>query len=150
MRVGNTLSYLLSYHLGSTSLTTDASGSVVSEFRYKAWGETRYTSGSMPTKYTYTGQYSNVSDFGLMFYNARWYDPYRNHFTQPDTIVPDPYNPQSLYDNSLKHGLRQRLQSIEVVKIEPLQHDPLQSGRFEFLQLLPDLAGITHDCSPGA
>jgi len=30
--------------------------------------------------------------FGLMFYNARWYDPYLNHFTQPDTIVPDPYN----------------------------------------------------------
>jgi hypothetical protein len=29
-----------------------------------------------------------------MFYNARWYDPYLNHFTQPDSIVPDPYNPQ--------------------------------------------------------
>ena len=23
--------------------------------------------------------------FGLMFYNARWYDPYNSHFTQPDT-----------------------------------------------------------------
>lgn len=23
-----------------------------------------------------------------MYYNARWYDPYLNHFTQPDTIVP--------------------------------------------------------------
>ena len=32
--------------------------------------------------------------FGLKFYNARWYDPYLNHFTQPDSIVPDPYNPQ--------------------------------------------------------
>jgi hypothetical protein len=29
-----------------------------------------------------------------MFYNARWYDSYLNHFTQPDSIVPDPYNPQ--------------------------------------------------------
>jgi hypothetical protein len=29
-----------------------------------------------------------------MFYNARWYDPYLNHFTQPDSIVPDPYNSQ--------------------------------------------------------
>lgn len=28
-----------------------------------------------------------------MFYNARWYDPYRNHMTQPDSIVPDSYNP---------------------------------------------------------
>jgi len=32
-----------------------------------------------------------------MFYNARWYDPYLNQFTQPDTIVPDPYNSQD-YD----------------------------------------------------
>jgi RHS repeat-associated protein len=35
--------------------------------------------------------------FGLMFYNARWYDPYLNHMTQPDSIVPDPYNSQD-YD----------------------------------------------------
>src|SRR5574338_1319626 len=37
---------------------------------------------------------NNVPDFGLMYYGARWYDPYLNHFTQPDSIVPDPYNPQ--------------------------------------------------------
>jgi RHS repeat-associated protein len=30
-------------------------------------------------------------------FNARWYDPYLNHFTQPDSIVPDPYNSQD-YD----------------------------------------------------
>ena len=30
---------------------------------------------------------------GLMFYNARWYDPYLNQFLTPDSIVPDPYNP---------------------------------------------------------
>src|SRR5688572_19410605 len=35
-----------------------------------------------------------MSDFGLMFYNAHWYDPYLNHFTQPDSIVPDQNNPQ--------------------------------------------------------
>jgi RHS repeat-associated protein len=37
---------------------------------------------------------SGTEGFGLMFYNARWYDPYLNHFTQPDTIVPDPGNSQ--------------------------------------------------------
>ena len=26
--------------------------------------------------------------FGLMYYNARWYDPYLNRFAQADTIVP--------------------------------------------------------------
>jgi RHS repeat-associated protein len=89
MKVGSTVHYLLGDHLGSTSLTTDASGNVMSELRYSAWGGVRYSSGSTPTDYTYTGQYSNVTDFGLMFYNARWYDPCIIQFGQPDTLIPD-------------------------------------------------------------
>ncbi|MDQ3004857.1 MAG: hypothetical protein M3R47_05670 [Chloroflexota bacterium] len=88
MRTNGTLNYLLGDHLGSTSLVTDATGHNPIETRYKAWGETRYSSGTAPTKYTYTGQYSNVSDFGLMFYNARWYDPSLGRFAQADTIIP--------------------------------------------------------------
>jgi RHS repeat-associated protein len=107
-----TVEYLLGDHLGSTSLTTDKDGAKLSEIRYTAWGNIRYswTSGAATTpayklnSYTFTGQYSYMDDpttsgttegFGLMFYNARWYDPYLNHFTQPDTIVPNPYNPQT-------------------------------------------------------
>ncbi len=94
--------YFLGDHLGSMSITTDANGAKVSEMRYKAWGEVRYswTAGLSTTpayelaNYTFTGQYSYTADFGLMFYNARWYDPYLNHFTQPDSIIPDQYNPQ--------------------------------------------------------
>jgi RHS repeat-associated protein len=54
----------------------------------KPGGETRYTSGSEQTKYTYTGQYSYVSDFGLHFYNARWYDSSLGRFAQADSIIP--------------------------------------------------------------
>jgi len=57
MRKNGTLNYLLSDHLGSTSLVTDASGNVISEMRYSAWGEVRYQGGVMPTNYTYMGQY---------------------------------------------------------------------------------------------
>lgn len=74
--------------MGSTSLTTDANGNVISEMRYTAWGEVRYNSGVTPTDYTYTGQYSYAADFGLMFYNARWYDPALGRFAQADSIVP--------------------------------------------------------------
>ena len=88
MRMGGVLFYLLGDHLGSTSLTTDSSGTLLSELRYKAWGEVRYGFGVTPTKYTFTGQYSNVSEFGLLFYNARWYDPALGHFAQADSIVP--------------------------------------------------------------
>jgi len=59
----------------------------------------RYTTANstLPTRYTYTGQYSYLSDdatdlggagFGLMFYNARWYDPVLGRFAQADSIVP--------------------------------------------------------------
>jgi RHS repeat-associated protein len=88
LRTNGTLNYLLGDHFGSTSLTTDANGVVISELRYKAWGETRYASGTTPTKYQYTGQYSYTADFGLHFYNARWYDISLSRFAQADTIVP--------------------------------------------------------------
>jgi RHS repeat-associated protein len=88
MRKNGTLNYILGDHLGSTSLVTDAAGVIMSEQQYKAWGETRSSSGTEVTKYQYTGQYSYASDFGLMFYNARWYDSSLGRFAQADTIVP--------------------------------------------------------------
>jgi RHS repeat-associated protein len=88
MRKNGTVSYLLGDHLGSTSITTDAAGTLVSELRYKPWGETRYSFGTTPTQYQYTSQYSYESDFGLYFYNARFYDPALGRFTSPDAIIP--------------------------------------------------------------
>ena len=49
------------------------------------------------SKYTFTGQYSYMDDpstqgaegFGLMFYNARWYDPLTGRMIQADSIVPN-------------------------------------------------------------
>ena len=55
----------------------------------------RLNAGVTPTQYRYTGQYSYTESFGLMYYNARWYDPYLNHFAQPDSIVPGPGNSQA-------------------------------------------------------
>jgi RHS repeat-associated protein len=97
--------YLLGDHLGSTSITTDSTGAKVSEMRYKPWGEVRYSwtsSTSIPldyslADYTFTGQYSYMDDpstsgategFGLMFYNARMYDPILGRFTSADSIIP--------------------------------------------------------------
>ena len=87
-RTGGTLSYILSDHLGSTSIVTDSAGTVISDTKYKAWGDVRYASGANPTDYTYTGQYSHTAQFGLMFYNARWYDPSLGRFASADSIVP--------------------------------------------------------------
>jgi RHS repeat-associated protein len=64
--------------------------------RYKAWGEVRYASGDSHTDKTYTGQRSYTDDFGLMFYNARWYDSSIGHFAQADNIEVKAGDTQSL------------------------------------------------------
>ncbi|MDH7486114.1 MAG: RHS repeat-associated core domain-containing protein [Anaerolineae bacterium] len=95
MRVGSTLYWLLTDHLGSTAITANSSGSRVAELRYKAWGETRYTDGITPTAYKFTGQRLDEGT-GLYYYGARYYDPALGRFVQADTIVPEPGNPQAL------------------------------------------------------
>ena len=87
-RRGSSLYYPLGDHLGSTAVTTNTSGVKVSELRYKPFGETRFENGTTPTEYKFTGQYSNELEFGLYFYNARWYDAAIGHFAQADSIVP--------------------------------------------------------------
>jgi hypothetical protein len=56
-----------------------------------------------------------------MDYNARFYSPYLNHFTQPDSIVPDPYNPQDW--NRYSYARYNPLKYTD-----PDGHAPCQSG----------------------
>ena len=126
MRQAGLIYYPLTDHLGSTTLTTDGSGAVVSELRYTAWGKTRFTSGSTPTKYQFTGQYSNEPDFGLMYFNARWYDSYLTHFSSPDTVVTDNYN-------TLDWDRYQYARSNPLKYTDLSGHSPQFSGIVEFL-----------------
>jgi RHS repeat-associated protein len=96
VRKGGAVSYLFGDHLGSTSVTTSASGVRTGELWYKPWGESRGTPyGTTPTTYRYTGQREDAS-LGLYFYGARYYDSALGRFVQPDTLVPSPSDPQSL------------------------------------------------------
>ncbi len=79
--------------MGSTSILVSLGGVQEAKLLYKAFGEERLPSTIMPTDYRYTGQLSQMTDTGLYYYGARWYDSYLNRFLSPDTIVPDPYNP---------------------------------------------------------
>ncbi len=84
-------------HLGSTSEVSTATGSLYGRERYYPYGQVRYTWGSLPTTYNYTGQRLDYT--GLLYYGARYYDPALMRFTQPDTLVqmgprnPTPYLP---------------------------------------------------------
>ena len=61
----------------------------------------------MTTPYRFTGQREEEA-LGLYYYGARWYDPELRRFIQPDTIVPQPGNPQSLnrYSYCLNNPVR--------------------------------------------
>jgi RHS repeat-associated protein len=87
LRVDEAITWLLSDHLGSTSVTVDATGNAISMLKYTAYGELR--TGASATDYQYTGQRSEV-EVGLYFYVSRFYDPQLARFISADTIVPEP------------------------------------------------------------
>lgn len=68
----------------------------MSEQRYLPFGEARTDVGTTITETdrTFTGQ-RDYTYIKLIDYGSRWYSPRLGRFTQPDSIVPDPGNPQS-------------------------------------------------------
>lgn len=88
MRSSIGVRYIFGDHLGSASVTAESNGSSVTRQLYKPYGETR-SSGSVPTKYTFTGQYSYSTEIGLVYYVARFYDPSLGCFAQADSIIPE-------------------------------------------------------------
>jgi RHS repeat-associated protein len=94
---GEHVYYILKDHLGSASVTLDSSGAAVSEMRYYPFGETRVSSGAMPTDQQFTGQRNLGANLGgIYYYGARMYSPKLGRFLSADTIVPNFANPQSL------------------------------------------------------
>ncbi|MEA2035915.1 MAG: RHS repeat-associated core domain-containing protein [Nanoarchaeota archaeon] len=78
-------------HLGSTNLITDQIAQVVEETSYLPFGEA-FEGGE--SRFTFTGKERDSTD--LMYYGARYYSPLLKSFTQPDTIIQDIYDPQTL------------------------------------------------------
>jgi RHS repeat-associated protein len=92
----NVFEYYHPDYLTSTSLQTDQNGNQVQHYEYTAFGQTRYTGSTtaFPVSRRYTGQILDDAT-GLYYYNARYYDPVLARFIQPDSIIPDIFNPQS-------------------------------------------------------
>ncbi|MEZ4707371.1 MAG: RHS repeat-associated core domain-containing protein [Caldilineaceae bacterium] len=88
-RQGSTLYYLHTDHLSSVALTTTSTGAIHSSEQYYAYGKRdRLGAGAaLPTSMDYTGQRRDGS--GLLYFQARYYDPAVGVFVSPDSIVPD-------------------------------------------------------------
>lgn len=86
--------YYHSDHLGSTTLVTNQSGSIVEEEFYLPHGDVY--SGSESSRYLYTGKELDKA-IDLYYYGARYYQAsIMRMFIQPDSIISDIYNPQNL------------------------------------------------------
>ena len=71
-------------HLGGTSLLLDKTGNVASEVAYYPFGLTRYEHNGDRVHYRFTGQEQDAS--GLMYYNARYYEPVTGRFISVDPL----------------------------------------------------------------
>lgn len=80
-------------HLGSTTVLTNSLGSIQEGTSYAPYGEV--LSGGTASKHQFTGQeYDHAT--GLNYYQSRYYHPYQRRFAQPDTLIPDAFDPQQL------------------------------------------------------
>jgi RHS repeat-associated protein len=115
---GSEFYYYHSDHLGSSSLMTDQSGSLVrQQYGYRAFGSERFSLSIFPSFTSrFTGQPYDV-ETGLYYFQSRYYDPELGRFIQPDSIVPDPGSSQSL--NRYSYVLNNPLKYID-----PTGHAP--------------------------
>ncbi len=88
------LHYYHTDHLGSTSLVTSSSGTMIQSISYKPFGETFEVTGTSFIRNKYTGQEEDAES-NLYFYNARYYDPLLGRFASPDSFVQSSMDPQS-------------------------------------------------------
>ncbi len=82
-------------HLGSSNIITDQAGDQVQLIEYTPYGGPSRIEGEDVVSHKFTGKELDDST-SLYWYGSRYYDPEIARFTQADTIVPVPGDPQSL------------------------------------------------------
>ncbi len=85
--------YYHSDHLGSSNVITDKDGNLTQYCEYTPYGGLARNEGVDVAKHKFTGK--ELDNTGLYFYGARYYDPEIGRFITADTIVQDPFNPQT-------------------------------------------------------
>jgi len=86
--------YHLGDALGSVRQLTDGSGGVTLARNYEPYGSTLSSAGTGATTFAFTGEM--LDGTGLQYHRARYLSSYLNQWIQPDTIMPDIRNPQTL------------------------------------------------------
>lgn len=122
-----TIYYAHTNHLGSIVKVTDASGILIAEQSFDAWGKHRNPS-NLQNSYTpnlpdwlyrgYTG-HEHLLEFGLINMNGRHYDPILGRMLSPDNYVQSPLFTQNYnrYSYVLNNPLKYTDPSGEIVHV---------------------------------
>jgi RHS repeat-associated protein len=94
---GNTVFYYFSDHLGSASVVTNATGTIVEESDYYPFGGERVITNSDPNQYKFTGK-ERDTESGLDYFIARHYSSNLGRFLQPDEFAGGPVDAVSSND----------------------------------------------------
>ena len=132
MRQGDAVTYLHTDHLGTVSIATNQSQVVLARTLNLPYGGVRWTDGTMPTDWGYTGQREPIGT-GLVYLHARFYAPWSGRFVSADTVVPQAGNPQAW--NRYSYGLNN-----PVAYIDPTGHFTEQAIYNYLLELYEDKA----------
>jgi RHS repeat-associated protein len=107
-----TVRYFHRDHLGSTSMLTDASGTVVERLSYDVWGKRRFTTGAPDLSDSIVSQvdrgftnHEHLEELALIHMNGRLYDATIARFVSADPIIADPlstlaFNRYAYVDNN--------------------------------------------------
>ncbi len=136
--------------LGSVVATTDSSGKLKSETIYDAYGNIVTETGQSANKFGYTGHQMD-KETGLIYFQARYYDPQTGRFITQDPFEGDWTTPLSLhhylyaYANPTVyvdlHGYESVLPYVERIE-KP--YDVNKFGKGEFTEKAKDFAdGLT-------
>jgi RHS repeat-associated protein len=82
--------------LGSIVATTDTTGAIKSETIYDAFGNVQERTGASANKFGYTGHQMD-QESGLIYFQARYYDPSIGRFITQDPFEGDVDTPASLH-----------------------------------------------------
>jgi RHS repeat-associated protein len=116
-KVGTNVSYYYVYkdYLGSILTVTNATGSIVEEKNYDAWGKNRNTNDwtytNIPTASLtwmtrgYTG-HEHLSQFGLINMNGRLYDPILGRMLSPDNYTHEGSQGYNRYSYAMNNPLK--------------------------------------------
>jgi len=89
--------------LGSIVATTDGSGALKSETIYDAWGNVQQATGQSANKFGYAGHQMD-KESGLIYFQARYYDPSIGRFITQDPFEGDWQTPLSLHHYLYAYG----------------------------------------------